>query len=259
MDRTELADIVTRHVDAIRRETDLLVAAAESAGPDATVPSCPGWTVRELVRHTGGFHRWAHTHVADRRTTELPEAQEPEVMNTWPTDPDDFAALLAWFRAGSDALVDTMTATDPELDCWFFLPAPSGAVFWARRQAHETGIHRADAQLAAGHLDAFPTDHAADGVDELVRGFMGTRSRRLRSDPPVKFALAATDADAGWHVTVGPDSVEVADNGADADCTVRGSASDLYLFVWNRIGTETLEVSGDPAVLELWRTKARVR
>lgn len=259
MDRTELTDLIARHVDAIRRESDLLIAAAESAGPEATVPSCPGWTVRDLVRHTGGFHRWAHTHVADRRTTALPEAEEPAVMNTWPADPGDFAALLAWFRAGRDALVETMTAADPELDCWYFLPAPSGTVFWARRQAHETGIHRADAQLAAGHLDPFPAEHAADGVDELVRGFMATRSRRLRSDPAATLALLATDADAGWHVTIGPDAVEVTGEDAAADCTVRGSASDLYLFSWNRIGADTLDVGGDPAVLELWRTKARVR
>lgn len=258
MDRTDLIDLVARHVEAIQRESDLLVVAAEAAGPEAPVPSCPGWTVRDLVRHTGGFHRWAQTHVADRRTSELPEADEPAVMNTWPADPADFTALLAWFRAGSAALAETMTDADPALDCWHFLPAPSGTAFWARRQAHETGIHRADAQLAAGRLEPFPTGHAADGVDELVRGFMATRSRRLRTDPPVTLALLATDTDAGWHVTIGPDAVEVADKG-DAHCTVRGTASDLYLFAWNRIGTDTLDVAGDPGVLELWRAKARVR
>ncbi|MBO0828531.1 MAG: maleylpyruvate isomerase family mycothiol-dependent enzyme [Streptosporangiales bacterium] len=258
MDRTDLTELVARHVDAIGRETDLLVAAAEAAGPDAPVPSCPGWTVRDLVRHTGGFHRWAHAHVSEQRTSVLPEADEAAVMNTWPADPADFAALVAWFRAGSSALVETMTAADPELDCWHFMPAPSGTVFWARRQAHETGVHRADAQLAAARLDPFPADHAADGVDELVRGFMATRSRRLRADPPVTLALLATDADAGWHVTIRPDAVEVVDKGADAACTVRGTASDLYLFVWNRVGTDTLDVAGDPAVLELWRTRARV-
>ncbi|HEX6444914.1 MAG TPA: maleylpyruvate isomerase family mycothiol-dependent enzyme [Streptosporangiales bacterium] len=258
MDRTELTDLIARRVDAIGRETDLLVAAAEAAGPEATVPSCPGWTVRDLVRHTGGFHRWARTHVAGRRTTELPEADEPAVMNTWPADPADFPALLAWFRAGSAALVETMTAADPELDCWHFLTAPSCTAFWARRQAHETGIHRADAQLAAGRLEPFPAEHAADGVDELVRGFMGELSRRLRTDPPATIALEATDADARWHVTVGPDAVRVTGEQGAADCTVRGTASDLYLFVWNRIGPGPLEVTGDHAVLELWRTKARV-
>lgn len=258
MDRTDLADLVARRVEAIRRESDLLVAAAETAGPEATVPSCPGWTVRDLVRHTGGFHRWAHTHVAERRTTELPEAEERGVMDTWPADPANFPALLAWFRAGSAALVETMTAADPGLDCWHFLSAPSGTAFWARRQAHETGIHRADAQLAAGHLDPFPVEHAVDGVDELVRGFMGQRSRRLRSETPVTFAISAMDAPASWHVTIGPERVDVTDECAHADCTVRGSASDLYLFVWNRIGPDTLEVTGDDAVLDLWRTRARV-
>ena len=32
--------------------------------------------------------------------------------------------------------------------CFAFLPAPSPLAFWARRQAHETGIHRADVESA---------------------------------------------------------------------------------------------------------------
>ncbi|WP_232303558.1 hypothetical protein [Pseudofrankia sp. DC12] len=43
-----------------------------------------------------------------------------------------------------------------------------------------------------------------------------------------------------------------------ADCSLVGTAADLYLFLWNRVGTERLRVDGDPAVLGLWRELARI-
>jgi len=50
--------------------------------------------------------------------------------------------------AGSAAL----SAAPPDLRCWTFLPAPSPLAMWARRQAHETTVHRVDAELAAASV-----------------------------------------------------------------------------------------------------------
>src|SRR5207253_4063893 len=61
-----------------------------------------------------------------------------ELIHKWPAD----AALLAWFRDGHAALVGTLESAPPDLKCFTFLPAPSALAFWARRQAHETGIHQ---------------------------------------------------------------------------------------------------------------------
>ena len=52
-----------------------------------------------------------------------------------------------------------------------FLPAPSPLAMWARRQAHETAIHRYDAQHATGTSAGFDPAFASDGIDELVSGF----------------------------------------------------------------------------------------
>jgi hypothetical protein len=41
----------------------------------------------------------------------------------------------------------------------------------APRQAHETAIHRADAQSAAGTKPEYPAEFAADGINELIMGF----------------------------------------------------------------------------------------
>ena len=51
---------IATHIDALRTQGELMaLAAGAGAGPDDPVPSCPEWTVRDLVRHLGGVHRWA--------------------------------------------------------------------------------------------------------------------------------------------------------------------------------------------------------
>lgn len=250
---------VTSYVDALLHQGQLLLLAAETADLDVPVPTCPEWRLRDLLRHTGGVHRWATAHVAGRRTAALPENEEPAVMDTWPTDAYDRDGLLAWFRDGHTTLVHALGNADPELNCWRFLPAASGTAFWARRQAHETAIHRADVELTAGLATPVDTWFAADGVDEVLRGFFGRRNTRLSASPPLTLALVPTDADAGWHVTIGPDRVDTTDpNFATASCTVRGTASDLYLLMWNRTDWSRLHVEGNGSVLQYWHDHARV-
>ena len=245
---------LTEHVAAIRRDGELLAEAAEAAGLDAAVPHCPDWRVRELVQHTGGIHRWAATHVAEARAEPMPEDEEKRVM----APPED-GELLGWFRSGCAELAATLEKAPPDLSCCTFLPAPTPLQFWARRQAHETAIHRADAQGAAGAVTPFPPEHARDGVDEMLLGFASRRKGRLRADPPRSFALHAADLGVDWLVRVEPDRIEVSHEPGEADWSVSGPASDLYLLLWNRRGTQGLETRGDPALLELWRTSVRVR
>src|SRR2546421_64206 len=138
------------------------------------------------------------------------------------------------------------------------LAAPSPLAFWARRQAHETAIHRADADSATGPIPGYPADFAVDGVDELLCAFMTRSGGRLRSGTPVRLHVHATDADAHWTVHIGPGTVHTERTSGDADCHLRASASDLYLALWNRRGTDDLDVTGDRGVLDLWRTRATV-
>jgi hypothetical protein len=43
------------------------MATAAAGNLDTPVPSCPGWTVADLVAHTGAVHRiWAY-HIRERR------------------------------------------------------------------------------------------------------------------------------------------------------------------------------------------------
>ncbi len=247
-------DLAT-HIAALRRDGTELADAAQSAGLEASVPTCPDWLVRDLVAHVGGVHRWAASYVTTARVEPYSDEQEKRFFNA----PDD-AKLLAWFREGHAALVEALENADPDLVCYAFLRAPSPRRFWARRQAHETAVHRADAQFAAGVEPRFDAQFAADGIGELFGGFLARRGRSIATGTPLRIAVRATDADCAWTVTFQPDSRDrvVVPVAEPADMSLSGPAADLYLLLWNRGGSGRIEVEGDARLLELWREGVKI-
>ena len=224
-------------------------------GPGLTrpCPPCPSWQVRDLLRHTGYIHRWAARHVTERPDQVLDGPPEEEILRGGAPDPE----LLAWFRAGHAALAETLTAADPALECATFMAAPSALAFWARRQAHETAIHRADAESAAGKTPEYPAEFAADGIDELIMGF----GRRRKYQPAAGadgglLRVLATDTGDTWSVEAHEGRLQPRrDAGGDAPdgagCTVSGPASGVYLYLWNRLdaGRADVTVTGDDGLL----------
>ncbi len=276
---------IAGHIAALRDAGDLLAEAAERAGPSAPVPSCPGWQVRDLLRHTGYVHRWATEYVVGQHLSYQEVPSEEELLKS--TGPAGDAALPDWFREGHARLVSALERAEPDLKCWTFLPgSPSPLAFWARRQAHETTIHRVDAELAVGvpvaGLSSFAPGLAADGVDELIMGFGGRASKRgLRSDPPCWLAVHASDSGGDWFVRMGTGSAEVARGPVPATggpvpatgdlvpgggrglagdgCETTGPAAALYLLLWNRGGRDGVELTGNAGALDAWAEKLRVR
>jgi uncharacterized protein (TIGR03083 family) len=246
------------HILALQREGDQLAIGAELAGLAASVPSCPGWQVRDLLRHLGYVHRWAANYLIERRQDPAEELTEAEQLAAGPADDE----LIAWYRARHAAIVSALTTADPGIRCWTFLPAPSSLAFWARRQAHETAIHRADAQLAAGRQPSYDAQFAADGIDELLTGFFG-RGERAGTDagnPPGRLLVRAVDTGDDWLVTLTADGRNVIDVGrgsgdtANVRCTLAGPASGLYLTLWNRSDPDAagVTVEGDRTVMRAW-------
>ncbi|MES4891854.1 maleylpyruvate isomerase family mycothiol-dependent enzyme [Streptomyces sp. NPDC096012] len=230
------------------REGRSLAAAAAEAGPDAKVPTCPQWQVRDLLRHTGSVHRWAAALVAEAHTTPRPPVDPPEL---------DGAELVDWYRDSHRRLVDTLAAAPADLECWTFLPSPrsSPLAFWTRRQAHETTVHRYDAEAASGAAASpIAPDFAVDGIDELLRGFHARSRSRVRSEEPRVLRVRAVDAgaDAVWTVrlTSGP-PVTVRDAVGEAETELSGPADRLYLALWNRAPVPS--VTGDRSLADLWR------
>ncbi len=247
---------VDDYVAALRREGDLLAAAAESSDLGAVIPNCPGWSLADMVRHVGGVHRWATAHVAQQRRQPMGQEKERALMASWPSDD----SLIAWFRDGHAALVHTLTSAEPDLQCWTFLDAPTPLAFWARRQAHETAIHRSDAESAAGKVTEFSPAFAADGIDELLYCFASRPGGRLRAEPPRTLRADAADAGRAWLITISTSGLQVREaTGESADCTVEGSASDLYLLLWNRRTIDGLAVAGEASLFDQWRQSVQIR
>ncbi|MFF9585492.1 maleylpyruvate isomerase family mycothiol-dependent enzyme [Streptomyces achromogenes] len=244
---------VADFLEILDREGRLLAAAATAAGPGADVPPCPEWHVRDLVRHLGAVHRWAAALVAGRATTPPPLGDPPDL-------PDD--ELVSWYRDGHRLVVDTLAAAPADLECWTFhtAPNPSALAFWARRQAHETAVHRYDAESArGGEPSPISREFAVDGIDELLRGFHARDHSRLRSERPRVLRVRAVDAgpDAVWTVrlTAGPAMTVRAAEG-EAEAELSGPADRLYLALWNR--TAIPQVTGDPALATLWRERSGI-
>jgi len=118
---------VPAHVDALQAAGHRLVEVAATTAPDTPVPTCPGWTVRDLVRHLGGIHAWATIFVAERRVEPIAQDLE-ELVGGWPPDTE----LVGWYGALHRRLVATLAAAPPDLECFTFLAAPSPLAMWAR-------------------------------------------------------------------------------------------------------------------------------
>lgn len=248
---------IPEFIEHLADEGVRLATAAGRVGWDTPVPRTE-WNVRDLVTHVGGVHRWAGD-VVRTGATALDTAAGRDV-GRGPGDDE----LLEWFVTGHAALVSALRSASPDLAAATFLAAPSPLHFWARRQAHETAIHRADADAACGELSTYTPGFAQDGIDELLHGFAARKS--LAIDTNATIVLDATDGPS-WLVSVGGEriSAEPIDDvaraglaGGDVDrVDVRGSSSDLYVWLWNRDSQVVL--SGSRAVADLWTSTVRVR
>ena len=244
---------VAAHLEQLSVDGPLLADAAARAGWDARVASCD-WTIRELVTHIGGVHRWAADIV--RTGGASPDTVAGRSVGSGPDD----AQLLDWFRDGHAELLDTLAAAPDDLEAFTFLPAPSAKAFWVRRQAHETAVHRADAESAVGAITAFDAAFAQDGIAEMLEGFAARKSNAVAT--PGTIRLAAHDG-ADWLITLGGERIVAARGEADgtaaadrADATISGTSSDLYLWLWNR--PSGAAVDGDAALAASWQS-VRVR
>ena len=230
----------TRHLEGLSAAMLAFVRYAERAGLGADVPTCPEWSVRDLVAHQGMVHRWAAALVRGER----PSGEEVdgfEQAGRTAVDP------LDWLKAGALELTRAVVDAEEDTDVLVFLnDAPEPRAFWARRQCHETTIHAVDALAAS--LGRAPgadevwvePDIAVDGIDELLAGFLTRPFSRLRCDEDALLVVAPDDMDDWWEVAVGPRPAVATrrtssdPRPSDPDWEVGGSAVELYLRLWNR-------------------------
>lgn len=214
----------------------LHAAALDGADLTRPVPTCPGWTLADLVAHSVGT-----VHGLDAALRGTPDAPGPER-----TDLDALAAV-------SKTLADTLGGLDPAARPGVFGLADWTVHDWARRAVQDLVVHRADAAAALGTGYDVAHDLAADAIDELLE-FAGPGypwAAKL-AGVGASVHVHATDTDAEWFVEAGANGLVWRREHAKADVAVRGPLIDVMRVLFRRLptGAPGVEVLGDTAAFD---------
>ncbi len=248
------------HCEELAREGERVVALAGQADAAAPVPSCPEWTVQDLLAHVGMVHRWAE-HLVRVRARERISVRDMD-LSRGPVDG-------AWLAQGVAQLVATLRRSDPAEEMWAW-GADQHVAFWARRQLHETLVHRLDLEGAMGRRGDVDPDVGADAIDE----FFVNLASAARFSPDVKNLVGtgetltfATDEGRQWTIRLDAGGFSVFDgaDGAGAaggvterdaarTATLTGPTQELLRVVTRRRALEgsTCAVTGSRQLLEHW-------
>ncbi|MFJ8541505.1 maleylpyruvate isomerase N-terminal domain-containing protein [Streptomyces sp. NPDC093586] len=243
------------------RSTAFRAAVADAPGLEAQVPTCPERTLFDLVQHLGeGRRAWAAAVVAG------PAAAKSAATDV-PAAPREREVLSAWSAESTEQLLDALREVGPDRGCWMWWgasqsPRTTGAV--ARHQLQEIALHAYDAQVTAGAPQRLPDEVALDGVEEFLFTCVATTSAWPHR--PTAFDFHAAEG-LSWRLTVDGDGARstrlpvpgttpaaVTGEGPEASgVSVRGTASELVLFLYDRIPAGSLRIDGDAGLLDLLR------
>ncbi|BBU24704.1 maleylpyruvate isomerase family mycothiol-dependent enzyme [Mycobacterium xenopi] len=223
--------------------------------PSTPVPTCPGWTFKELFRHVGRGDRWAAQIVIDRVDHYL----DPRTVEGGkpPADPDE---AIAWLHDGAQRLIDAVEQAGLDSPVWTFI-GQRPAYWWIRRRLHEATVHRADAALALGAEYTLEPALAADAISEWlerVAGQAGRDGAALPLEPGNTVHLHATDPGLGasgeWTIQAGDSGITWSHEHGKGTVALRGGATELMLAMMRRVPTADTDIAifGDAAVWQNW-------
>jgi uncharacterized protein (TIGR03083 family) len=235
------------------RSAAFRAAVASAPSLDVQVPTCPDWTLFDLVQHLGeGRRSWAATVAAG------PAAAKSAAEGA-PAAPREREALLAWLAASTQQLLDALQEAGPDRGCWTWWgtsesPQTSGAV--ARHQLQQIAVHTYDAQITLGTPQPLPDEAALDGVDEFLSTCVATTSAWPHKPAAVDFHVTEGRS---WRLSLSADGARTtrlpapgtmpataAGQGPDtADASARGTAGEVVLVLHDRIPIDSLQLDGD--------------
>ncbi|MCP3998203.1 MAG: maleylpyruvate isomerase family mycothiol-dependent enzyme [bacterium] len=241
-------DELLAHLDADSH----LFAAAASRGLEPDVPCCPGWTVRDLVTHMGEVISQKADLVAGGWADSWPVRNEqPEGL-----DP------LVWYRKEAARLYEVLAAADPAAPAATF-GRDKTVAFWFRRMAHETLVHRVDAEQAHGYESTVDPELAVDGVAELFDVF-ATGYPKWASFRPSADLVRVETAERSWAVRLGESfgtkdgrdynkPTSILEPEGEPITVISGEPDRVMLWMWGRAPIEQLTVAGDLDAAERFR------
>jgi uncharacterized protein (TIGR03083 family) len=235
------------HCDELEFEGARFVELARGADVDAPVPACPGWNVANLLAHVGYVHRWSRYLVNVRAPQRI--AGQEMGLSRGPVTAD-------WLAQGVSELLVTLRAADPDEEMWAW-GDDQHVRYWARRQLHETLVHRSDLEEALGIASEFDPDVAADAIDE----FFANIERAGDFSPDVKNLVGEGDVVAFrahegrvWSVRLEPEGFGFVEGSLAPSATLHGPAAELLLVIYRRRAIEAsrCSVEGRRDLVDHW-------
>lgn len=228
-----------RLLEVLGVEGELLAESAHAAAADAPVPMCPGTTLGQTVRHVGSVYRLVISWLA--------QSARPD---EWRRDPLPGQSDLEYQLESLQVLLAQLAAHTPDEYASSWWPEDRTYGFWRRRMAHETVIHRADVQEAAGAvLTEIPEDIAVDGVDEALVLWFGQRLSTLGLSGTKAGTVAVRTGGRSWIARAGPGETTAwrcsEREAAEADAAVSGDPMTVYLWLWGRTQLTAVKFGGE--------------
>jgi uncharacterized protein (TIGR03083 family) len=212
---------------------------------EASIPTCPGWSGRQLLEHVAGVFTFFSHQLA---TGDPERRREPPAYSS-----EEQSEPVEWLAAAAEVLVESLGDLGPDEPCWNWSGVDLDSGWVARRMALEVAVHRYDGELGVGDPRPVSTLLALDGIDERLEVFLRpelTEAPGASLGGPI--CLSCEDVSASWVVEAAGGRLKVRECAGPASAVLRGSASQLFLFSWNRIAPESLELTGDPEVARAW-------
>ncbi|MVA76740.1 maleylpyruvate isomerase family mycothiol-dependent enzyme [Auraticoccus sp. F435] len=248
-------------LDSAVDQTREVARWVEGADPGAPVPTCPEWTLADLVGHIGSTQRWV-----DRLVVEKVADPAAAFSLGWEEAPADASQWPAWLVEGADRTRASFAAATGGADVFDPSGGGDGLAFWSRRLFGEAAVHRIDAAATLGldyHLDpdlavAAIEDWlgtiASSGWAQHVPGF----TEAVRGDGQT-LAWVAVDTGTAWLLrrTDAPlvltSGRHLAREAETATVTISGPACELLQVVSRRLPVDAARsctVVGDRAELD---------
>jgi uncharacterized protein (TIGR03083 family) len=225
------------------------LASVSEAALGSKVPTCPEWTVNDLVSHVA--HVYLHKVECIRHNAQ---------PKPWPPPGLSEGSQLELLHRAYRELLTELISRPPEWPAFGWYESDQTVGFWRRRMAQETVIHRIDAELAAGvPSQPVPEELALDGIDEVLLVFLAWSSTKWTEEfaaelePKEPGSIGVSAGGKRWLVSWEPTGLVTASLGdGPAGAEISASPEVMLRWLWRR-SDGPLTVSGDEAKVDQLR------
>lgn len=235
----------TTLLDSMVTQTREVADWVEDVAPTTTVPTCPGWTLTDLVGHIGSTQRWMNRLVADGIT-------DPGAAFAlgWEEPPAEPSAWSQWLVDGAQEARATFSSAPGDQQVFDPSGGGDGVAFWGQRLFGEISVHRIDAAATLGRRYTIDTASAVAAIEDWLGNMASSGwaqnvpgfADAMRGDGQT-IAWVADDADQAWLLRRTDVPLVLTHDRIEADVTIQGPAQELLEIVSRRRPLEAAELS----------------